>query len=544
MSLSSTSALKAQLIKALGPSAQLYFDALASFVSGKSSRQEFEDMTKQVLTSPHLLQLHNALIISLFDATATLKRPPTPPPPAVPKPPPQKRRRTLLPYQGPDVSEESRSIRGQKLKRWALSVGKRERERMRSIEAAPSSSDPPRSRKETDEIAGERGIELISERGARVFMTHIRAIWIGMWDIILDHGSWFIDLTRQYYRAYTYVTMLELGFNCDYPPGSRLPIHLHASTRAPTLQHVTDRVNLICAQNGLQNPARNVPALMTLACEAKLKQLITHALTLTSTSHAISSIAPALPSSSSGLHAHFPAHSHGSRPPVLTPDSFHTLFTVSPADLPNGSAAAMRFAMGPSAIARLLIAPCLFSSSYITMRRHYIPYNIAYTLHIQLSYTEKYQYTMTDYWTHTHITLGGRLHLMEPTDQATEAADPLSLLLQQREKELERLHEKERQAEKDKTKEKEKGNGNNKDGVKMEEPASDKDLAAPTPPDVKPPPEPPVDSTGDLRDDPRWQVMALLAHRSTVRDGISGRLNGAMRPGGKIGLGMGMGKGR
>ena len=167
------------------------------------------------------------------------------------------------------------------------------------------------------------------------------------------------------------------------PPGSRLPIHLHASTRAPTLQHVTDRVNLICAQNGLQNPARNVPALMALACEvclptsdtvtkkagwpcrlclsfhrsltpilkqAKLKQLITHALTLTSTSHAISSIAPALPSSSSGLHAHFPAHSHGSRPPVLTPDSFHTLFTVSPADLPNGSAAAMRFAMGPSAI--------------------------------------------------------------------------------------------------------------------------------------------------------------------------------------------------
>src|SRR5260221_10431791 len=38
------------------------------------------------------------------------------------------------------------------------------------------------------------------------------------------------------------------------PPGSRLPVHLHSSTRAPTLQHVADRMNLICAQNGLAAP--------------------------------------------------------------------------------------------------------------------------------------------------------------------------------------------------------------------------------------------------------------------------------------------------
>jgi hypothetical protein len=65
------------------------------------------------------------------------------------------------------VSEEARSIRGQKLKRWALSVGKRERERVKSLEGAPPASDPPRPRKETDEIAGERGLELISERGGK-----------------------------------------------------------------------------------------------------------------------------------------------------------------------------------------------------------------------------------------------------------------------------------------------------------------------------------------------------------------------------------------
>ena len=51
------------------------------------------------------------------------------------------------------------------------------------------------------------------------------------------------------------------------PAGSRLPVHLHSSTRAPTLQHIADRMNLICAQNSLSAPLRSVPALMALACE-------------------------------------------------------------------------------------------------------------------------------------------------------------------------------------------------------------------------------------------------------------------------------------
>lgn len=57
---------------------------------------------------------------------------------------------------------------------------------------------------------------------------------------------------------------------CSDPPGSRLPIHLHSRTRAPTLQHVADRMNLICAQNNLSAPSRSVPHLMTLACEVSV----------------------------------------------------------------------------------------------------------------------------------------------------------------------------------------------------------------------------------------------------------------------------------
>lgn len=69
--------------------------------------------------------------------------------------------------------------------------------------------------------------------------------------------------------------------------------------------------------------------------QAKLKQLITHALSLTSTSHAIASITPST------------RHSHSR---VLTASSFDTLFTISPAVLPNKSAAAMRLAIGDNDI--------------------------------------------------------------------------------------------------------------------------------------------------------------------------------------------------
>ncbi|PBK60454.1 hypothetical protein ARMSODRAFT_944887 [Armillaria solidipes] len=279
MSLSSTSTIKQQISSQLGAKAPAYFEPLASFVTGKISRPEFEDSLKAVLDAPNLIQLHNALIISLFDARS-FKRPLTPPP-DLPKPPPRKRRRTL-PYQGPG---DDGSIRSERLKRWTVSVGKHERDRIAALESVPPPTGP---RLDADEIARERGVVLLPERGE--------------------------------------------------PPGSRLAVQLATITRSPNVQHIADRINLICAQNNLGSPSRSVSSLMHLACEVKLKQLITHALTLTDKSLAISSISTASAPSSS---------SHRSqKQKVLSTSAFDTLFAMAPAVLPNGSAAAMHLAIG------------------------------------------------------------------------------------------------------------------------------------------------------------------------------------------------------
>ncbi|KAF7430511.1 hypothetical protein PC9H_006219 [Pleurotus ostreatus] len=277
MSLSSTSTIKGQLVASLGSKSNEYFETLQQFVAGKISRTEFEDGVHHILNAPNLIQLHNAMIISLFDATTYYKRPPSPPP-DVPKPPPRKRQR-VLPYQGPD-DEDDGSLRSSRLKKWTISVGKRERDRLKNLPALPPPIDPPRPRAETDEIARERGVTLLSERGD--------------------------------------------------PPGSRLPLHLLSITRAPTLQHITDKVNLVCAQNNLGQPSRLVASLVNIAYETHIKKLISHALTLSSTSSSISSIQPSI---------------HRNRSHTLTLSDFETLFTISPSILPNNSAAASRLAL-------------------------------------------------------------------------------------------------------------------------------------------------------------------------------------------------------
>ena len=117
-------------------------------------------------TNTLLVQLHNSLIISLFDFTVH-RRPPTPPP-DVSKPPPRKRRRTL-PYQGPDDTDDT--LRSSRLKRWTVSLGRRERERIRGLQNIPT--ERPRPRKETDEIARDRGVVLLDEHGGtRHHSTH------------------------------------------------------------------------------------------------------------------------------------------------------------------------------------------------------------------------------------------------------------------------------------------------------------------------------------------------------------------------------------
>ncbi len=51
------------------------------------------------------------------------------------------------------------------------------------------------------------------------------------------------------------------------PPGSRLPLNLASITRAPTLQHISERINLISAQHNLSAPSREVASLLMLAFE-------------------------------------------------------------------------------------------------------------------------------------------------------------------------------------------------------------------------------------------------------------------------------------
>lgn len=111
----------------------------------------------------YAVQLHNSLVISLFDITSHLKpQPPAPPPP--PKPAPRKRRRTL-PYQSLDGSDQN-TLRSARLKKWTLSIGKRERERVKAYEDGTASIPRP-LRGFQDEIAQERGVLLISERNGK-----------------------------------------------------------------------------------------------------------------------------------------------------------------------------------------------------------------------------------------------------------------------------------------------------------------------------------------------------------------------------------------
>ncbi|KAI0285854.1 transcriptional regulator of RNA polII, SAGA, subunit-domain-containing protein [Russula aff. rugulosa BPL654] len=270
MSLESTTTVKSKLALALGLKAPQYWSLLQSFLSATISRTEFDEQIRECVDTSPLVQLHNALIVSIFDPSTHLVAALTPPP-DVPKGPPRKRRR-LLPYQGPDPDEPI-TLRSSRLKRWAVGIGRRERDRIRNLKpVALSSKRVPRP--EVDEISNERGVRLLSERG-------------------------------------------EL-------PGSRPAIQLASSARGFILQHITDRLNLICAQHNLNSPSKNVASLMSLAFEVRAYRddynLSCH--------HVIHPSAP---------------HSSGHR---LSASAFDTLFTISPSVLPNRSAAASRLALG------------------------------------------------------------------------------------------------------------------------------------------------------------------------------------------------------
>ncbi|PBK60458.1 hypothetical protein ARMSODRAFT_1090311 [Armillaria solidipes] len=142
MSLSSTSTIKQQISSQLelGAKAPAYFEPLASFVTGKISRPEFEDSLKAVLDAPNLIQLHNALIISPLRCTQLQAASDA----------------SAGPAQAPTTEEE------EDVTRWTVSVGKHERDRIAALESVPPTTGP---RLDTDEIARERGVVLLPERG-------------------------------------------------------------------------------------------------------------------------------------------------------------------------------------------------------------------------------------------------------------------------------------------------------------------------------------------------------------------------------------------
>lgn len=126
-------------------------------------------------------------------------------------------------------------------------MGKRERDRLRSLDGLALSTER-RPRREKDEIAADRGVILLPERGG---MFHLPSAD----DCVLKRGT------------------VE-------PAGSRMPLHLASVTRAPTLQHIAERINLISAQHNLGPPPRTVASLMVYAFEVRTRSFDSHDSTL------------------------------------------------------------------------------------------------------------------------------------------------------------------------------------------------------------------------------------------------------------------------
>ncbi|KZV99957.1 hypothetical protein EXIGLDRAFT_604916 [Exidia glandulosa HHB12029] len=232
--------IKTQLADELGSHGLPYWRTLSDYLCAKISRQEFEDIVKQYLHVPRLVQLHNALLISII-TNAGSHVPPSTMPMAGRA---QRKRRRLRAYQGDEA--EATASRSARLKQWALAAGKRERERVQAL----GYSEPVAEPHLRDEILQERGVHKVPE------VTEGRA------------------------------EMLHT-------------VRLASTTRGITQQHLHERLSLASAQHGLSpHISKSVSSLMNLAVEAMLKKLVTHALAQTSSSRAITSIRPVAPPSS------------------------------------------------------------------------------------------------------------------------------------------------------------------------------------------------------------------------------------------------------
>lgn len=81
--------------------------------------------------------------------------------------------------------------------------------------------------------------------------------------------------------ACLYCQWVYLVLRGTEPPGSRLPLQLASIARGFTLQHISDRMNLVCAQHNLGAPSKVVSQLMMLGFEvstlsARVLLTVTH----------------------------------------------------------------------------------------------------------------------------------------------------------------------------------------------------------------------------------------------------------------------------
>lgn len=224
-------AIKAELVGLLGSKGRQYWRVLSEFLKAKISRTEFEELVTEWINTARLVNLHNSLLTALiYSASAPLNS-------ELSLdhinggPKPRSRRRLLA---------HEKDVEVPRLRRWAVDMGRQERERIRSTASAASRNGVGAGRGKRGDAAATHGLrsEIRSERGVR---------------LMKERGN---------------------------PPGTHLAIPLCESTRMlPTQQNLFDRMSLIASQHDMTSSKTAVALLMT-SLDAHLKHLSGRALDL------------------------------------------------------------------------------------------------------------------------------------------------------------------------------------------------------------------------------------------------------------------------
>ncbi|KAG8729465.1 hypothetical protein FRC12_020961 [Ceratobasidium sp. 428] len=207
---SSPLAIKAELVALLGPRCRSYWKVLSDFLKAKISRIEFEELVTEWINTTRLVNLHNSLLSALiYSASASLNLESLD---VNGGPKPRSRRRLLA---------HEKDVEVPRLRRWAVDLGRQERERIRNTVGAAARGGGRGKRGDVAATPGLRS-EIRSERGVR---------------LMKERGN---------------------------PPGTHLAIPLCEITRVlPTQQNLFDRMSLIASQHDMTSSKTAVALLMT-----------------------------------------------------------------------------------------------------------------------------------------------------------------------------------------------------------------------------------------------------------------------------------------